>query len=103
MGTMQFPFLSLLGTLITAQSVYGADGNDVISIGAMGRNASASVSFSSISGLTNDGTGATGRLIATIGGSAIQHLYRISDHASGKQTATVTFTTAVTSQKLSSK
>ena len=33
--------------LITAQSVYGADGNDVISIGAVGRNASASVSFSS--------------------------------------------------------
>ena len=67
MGTTRFPFLSL-ETLITTQSVYGADGNDVVSIGAVGEMR-ALQSASARSRFKNAGTGALAPS-CNVGGSA---------------------------------
>ena len=86
------------GTLITAQSVYGADGNDVISIGMVGRNASVTANYSAISGI-QAGTTGTGGIIASLNnGSATYTTSTSINPASGLTTGTVSFTTAVTSQ-----
>ena len=57
---------NLGGTLVTAQSVYGADGNDIISLGAVGRIVTGSATFS---GNVTNGSGAD-----TISGALLQLL-----------------------------
>ena len=46
---------NLGGTTVTAASVYGADGNDIISLGAVGLTAVASGTYTHV-----DGSGGTG-------------------------------------------
>ena len=61
---------NLGGTLVTAQSVYGADGNDIISLGAVGRIVTGSASFS---GNVTNVSGAdtiSGSIVASVVGSA---------------------------------
>ena len=79
------------------QSVYGADGNDVISIGMVGRNAS-SRRTTALSGI-QAGTTGTGGIIASLNNVSATNTTSTSiNPASGLTTGTVSFTTAVTSQ-----
>jgi hypothetical protein len=84
---------NLGGTTVTAASVYGADGNDIISLGAVGLTAVASGTYTHV-----DGSGGTGNVTATLIGSA-----SYSNQASGLvdsgTTLSVHVTGVVTSQQ----
>lgn len=86
---------NLGGTTITAASVYGAEGNDIISLGAVGRTAIATASFKSgVAGATNSGSNT---LTAILVGSAT---YTDSTAVgTGVQSASVGVTGVITSQQ----
>jgi hypothetical protein len=86
---------NLGGTTLTANQIYGLDGNDIISLGAVGRTAIATASFKSgIRGATNSGVNS---LTAVLVGSATYTNSRAV--ATGIQSATVGVTGVITSQQ----
>ena len=90
---------NLGGTLVTAQSVYGADGNDIISLGAVGRIVTGSATFS---GNFTDVSGhdtISGNIIASVVGSATNTTSLSFTIDSGSMSTGIAFGTAVTSQQ----
>ena len=64
---------SLGGTLVTAQSIFGADGNDVISLGALGITATASAAIT-VPTLTFTGTGGAISGTHIVSGEIVLHV-----------------------------
>ena len=81
------------GTTITAASVYGADGNDIISLGAVGLTA---VATSTISG--RDDSGGVVEITASLVGSAT-YKNQASGSMTGAETMSVAVTGVITSQQ----
>ena len=81
------------GTTITAASVYGADGNDIISLGAVGLTA---VATSTISG--RDASGGVVEITASLVGSAT-YKNQASGSMTGGETMSVAVTGVITSQQ----
>lgn len=93
---------NLGGTLVTAQSVYGADGNDIISLGAVGRIATGSATFSGNIGAISGSPVFSGSLSASIVGSATWSTgisFTTGGSGAGFMVTSVAFSTAVTSQQ----
>ena len=81
------------GTTVTAASVYGADGNDIISLGAVGLTA---VATSTISG--RDVSGGLVEITASLVGSAT-YTNQASGNMTGGETMSVAVTGVITSQQ----
>ena len=81
------------GTTVTAASVYGADGNDIISLGAVGLTA---VATSTISG--RDVSGGAVEITASLVGSAT-YKNQASGSMTGGETMSVAVTGVITSQQ----
>ena len=85
-------------TTITAASVYGADGNDIISLGAVGRTAVASAMISGREKADTDESGAVVEITATLGVSAT-YSNQASGAITGADTLGVAVTGVITSQQ----